>query len=189
MSKIEILHLSDIHFKKDKDDENKTYREDVRAKMLAKIKEHIDKNNLDLDFVAVTGDIAFSGKEYDEAKRFFEDLKSKLPEKTVFLPVPGNHDVDRDKVSKFFSLHDNVVKKQQTDAFLEDEEEINSKINVKFKPFRRFVNELNPDLYRSEKDYFWVKNFEDKNVSFLGLNSCWASENDNDRFNCNFYLF
>lgn len=70
MSEIAILHLSDIHFKKDKDDENKTFRKDVKNKMLAKIKEHIDRNNLDLDFVAVTGDIAFSGKEYEEAKSF-----------------------------------------------------------------------------------------------------------------------
>ena len=183
MSEIEILHLSDIHFKRDKDDENKTYRKDVKNKMVAKIKEHIDRNNLDLDFVAVTGDIAFSGKEYEEAKSFFDDLESILPEKTVFLVVPGNHDVDRDKVSKFFSLHDNVVKKQQTAAFLENEEERKSKINVKFKPFRQFVEELNHELYRLEDDYFWVRNFEDKNVSFLGLNSCWASENDNDRFN------
>ena len=183
MSEITILHLSDIHFKKDKDDKNKTFRKDVKKKMLAKIKEHIDNNNLDLDFVAVTGDIAFSGKEYNEAKSFFKELKSVLPEKTVFLPVPGNHDVDRDKVSKIFSLHDNVVKKQLTDDFLENEEERKSIINVKFEPFRRFVQELNPDLYRLEDDYFWVKNFEAKKVSFLGLNSCWASENKRDRFN------
>jgi 3',5'-cyclic AMP phosphodiesterase CpdA len=70
MSEIAILHLSDIHFKEKKDEDRKSFREDVRAKMLAKIKEHIDSNNLDLDFVAVTGDIAFSGKEYEEAKSF-----------------------------------------------------------------------------------------------------------------------
>jgi hypothetical protein len=94
LSKITILHLSDIHFKRNKDDENKTYRKDVKNKMVAEIKQHIDRNNLGLDFVAVTGDIAFSGKEYAEAKNFFDDLKSMLPEKTVFLAVPGNHDVD-----------------------------------------------------------------------------------------------
>ncbi|MBE9591889.1 MAG: metallophosphoesterase, partial [Proteobacteria bacterium] len=182
MSEIEILHLSDIHFKKKKDEDRKAFREDVRAKMLAQITEHIENNNLDLDFVAVTGDIAFSGKEYEEAKNFFDDLKSILPPKTVFLPVPGNHDVDRGNVSKYFSLHD-IVKKEQTDDFLEDEAEIKTKVNVKFEPFRQFVEELNPDLYRSEDDYFWVKNFEDKDVSFLGLNSAWASESKEDRHN------
>ena len=33
MSAIEILHLSDIHFKMDKDD--KTFRKDVKNKMVA----------------------------------------------------------------------------------------------------------------------------------------------------------
>ncbi|KAF5411968.1 MAG: 3',5'-cyclic adenosine monophosphate phosphodiesterase CpdA [Candidatus Methanophagaceae archaeon] len=180
MSAIEILHLSDIHFKKKKDD--KTFRKDVKNKMLAIIKQHIDENNLDLDFVAVTGDIAFSGKEYEEAKSFFEELKSVLPQKTTFLVVPGNHDVDRDKVDEIWPLHDIVIGKK-TSKFLENKKKVKEYVNAKFEPFRRFVNELNPDLYRSEDDYFWVKNFEDKNVSFLGLNSCWASENNNDRFN------
>lgn len=88
MSKITILHLSDIHFKRNEDDENKTFRKDVREKMVAKIKEHMEENNWDVDFVAVTGDIAFSGKEYDEAKSFFDELKSILPKETIFLPVP-----------------------------------------------------------------------------------------------------
>jgi 3',5'-cyclic AMP phosphodiesterase CpdA len=91
MSEITILHLSDIHFKRNKDDENKTFRKDVKNKMVAQIKEHLELNNWDLDFVAVTGDIARSGKEYDEAKHFFDELKSVVPETTIFLPVPGNH--------------------------------------------------------------------------------------------------
>jgi formylglycine-generating enzyme required for sulfatase activity/calcineurin-like phosphoesterase family protein len=182
MSKITILHLSDVHFKRNKDDENKTYRKDVRAKMLAKIKEHIDRNNLDLDFVAVTGDIAFSGTEYEEAKSFFDDLKSILPEKTVFLPVPGNHDVDRDYVDAFFSLH-GIVRTGKTDRFLENKKIIKDYINDKFKAYRKFSDYLNPALYESKDDYFWVKNFVDKNVSFLGLNSAWASESKEDRHN------
>ena len=84
MSTITILHLSDIHFKRNKDDENKTYRNDVKNKMRAKIKEHINNTNMALDFVAVTGDIAFSGTEYEEAKKFFDELKSVVPEKNAF---------------------------------------------------------------------------------------------------------
>lgn len=43
MSKITILHLSDIHFKKHSRDENKTFRKDVQTKMTDAIKEHIKK--------------------------------------------------------------------------------------------------------------------------------------------------
>ena len=182
MSEIEILHLSDIHFKEKKDEDRKAFREDVRAKMVAKIKEHIDNNNLDLDFVAVTGDIAFSGTEYEEAKSFFKELKSVLPEKTVFLTVPGNHDVNRDYVDEFFSLH-GIVRTGKTDRFLDTKKKIKTDINVKFKAYRKFSDYLNPTLYESKDDYFWVKNFVDKNVSFLGLNSAWASESEEDRHN------
>jgi calcineurin-like phosphoesterase family protein/energy-coupling factor transporter ATP-binding protein EcfA2 len=182
MSKISILHLSDIHFKKNKDDKRKTFREAVREKMLATITDHIDKNSLDLDFVAVTGDIAFSGKEYNEAKNFFDDLKSVLSEKTTFLVVPGNHDVDRGYLDDVISLHD-IVRNGKTDKFLNSKKKIKDYINNKFKAYRNFSDYLNPALYESKDDYFWVKNFEDKNVSFLGLNSAWASESKKDRHN------
>jgi 3',5'-cyclic AMP phosphodiesterase CpdA len=84
--RIIILHLSDIHFKRN---EKETFRGDVQSKMIDAIKEHMEKYPMEPDFAAVTGDIAFSGKEYDEAKAFFEDLESVLPAKTKFLVVPG----------------------------------------------------------------------------------------------------
>ncbi|RCV64808.1 Formylglycine-generating enzyme [Methanophagales archaeon] len=182
MCEITILHLSDIHFKRKKDEDRKAFREDVRAKMLAKITEHIDANNVNLDFVVVTGDIAFSGKEYEEAKSFFADLKSILPEETIFLAVPGNHDVDRDYVDEFLSMHE-IVRTGKTDRFLENKKKIENDINEKFKAYRDFSDYLNPALYESEDDYFWVKNFVDKDVSFLGLNSAWASESEEDQHN------
>jgi formylglycine-generating enzyme required for sulfatase activity/predicted MPP superfamily phosphohydrolase len=187
MSEITILHLSDIHFKKDKDDDRKTFRKNVREEMVDQIKEHLENSDRNLDFVTVTGDIVFSGmrNEYTEAKRFFDNLKSVSPETTIFLPVPGNHDVDRDKVMNDFSLHENIIQKNKIDTFLENDARIKSFVTCKFEAYRQFSNSLNPTLklYENEDGYFWVKNFEDKNVSFLGLNSCWASENDNDRNN------
>jgi len=178
-NQIIILHLSDIHFKRK---ENETYREDVQGKMIDTIKKHLEKYHMGLSFVAVTGDIAFSGKEYDEAKAFFKNLRSVLPSKTKFLVVPGNHDVDRRKISKFFSLH-KIVQNKKTDAFLEDIDEIGRQINPKFKAFCEFTGTLKPKLYKNEEDYCWVKDFKDENVSFLGLNSCWACENDKDKDN------
>jgi predicted MPP superfamily phosphohydrolase len=105
MSEIKILHLSDIHFRKkkskNKDDDNKLSRQDVQQKLIDTVSSHL-KENTPPGVVAVTGDIAFSGKkpEYDDALEFFEKLKSILPKETEFLAVPGNHDVDRDEVEK-----------------------------------------------------------------------------------------
>ena len=179
MSEITILHLSDIHFKKKIDEKNKTFRQNVQTGLIDAIGEHVTKHG-NPDFVAVTGDIAFSGKEheYDGAREFFEKLKELLAPGTVFLAVPGNHDVDREQVSEFFSMH-RIVKEGQTDRFLENKTQIKNFISIKFSAFRDFCRRLQPGLY---DDYFWVKNFEKKKVSFLGLNSAWASEGDRDRF-------
>ena len=181
MSTITILHMSDIHFKRREYESRKAYRDQVKTKMIEKIKEHLDYNTVELDFAVITGDIAFSGKEYVEAKSFFNDFKKELP-KTQFLAVPGNHDVDRSQVDKCFPIYENIIDKEKIEDFLGNEKHVREKINVKFKYFREFVKELNPALYRSEEDYFWVKDFDDKEVTFLGLNSCWASEGDNENF-------
>ena len=182
MGEINILHLSDIHFKRDKDDDNPAFRRDAQNKMVAAIEDYI-KDNEPPDFVAVTGDIAFSGKkhEYDEALKLFDQLKPILPGNVEFLVVPGNHDVDRDKVNELFSVQENVVQKDKVDDFLKIKKNIREYVNVKFKAFRKFVEALNPGLYKKSGDYFWVRDLPAKGVSFWGLNSSWACEGDNDQ--------
>ena len=122
MSEILILHLSDIHFKKREKEDNKTFRKEVQKKLLEAVTS-FGKKERDPDVVAITGDIAFSGKahEYEEAKAFFAQLKALLPVETIFLAVPGNHDVDREKVSELVSLQ-RFVKDGQADKFLESKE-------------------------------------------------------------------
>jgi len=175
-----ILHLSDIHFKRK---EKETYREDVQGKMIYAIKTHLEKYHPEPVLVAVTGDIAFSGKEYDEAKAFFKQLKTVLPTNIKFLIVPGNHDIDREEINDVFSLHSVVSDTEKVDRLLESRKQINFHINPKFKAFREFAGTLKPKLYKNDEDYFWVKDFKYNNVSFLGLNSCWACENDQDKDN------
>ncbi len=181
MSEIKILHLSDIHFKKQRDDKKTGFREEVQEKLMEAVSDQAKKQGTP-DFVAVTGDIAFSGKkpEYNKALEFFEKLKGILPRETEFLVVPGNHDVDRKKISTVFSLQSIVHQPEKVDRLLENPKEINTYINAKFKNFKNFSNQVNSSLYAAKGDYSWVKDFPGKNVSFLGLNSCWASERDEE---------
>lgn len=181
MSEITILHLSDIHFRKKKDEKNKAFRQKVQERLVEAVTGHL-KEHKNLDFVAITGDIAFSGKkeEYDEALEFLGKLKKVLPKGTEFLAVPGNHDVDRDNIDEFFSIQQNIVQKDLTDKFLENEQKVKDCINNKFNAFRQFIDCLHPGLYENKEDYFWGKSYPDKNVAFLGLNSAWACEGDHD---------
>ncbi|MCP4217043.1 MAG: hypothetical protein GY765_20515, partial [bacterium] len=103
MESFTILHLSDIHFKTSAT----ATVTDVHGKLARALETYI-KTHQPPDYVVVSGDIAFSGKEaeYTEARRFFETLKNILPAGVQFLPVPGNHDLDRAFVDEdFFSLH------------------------------------------------------------------------------------
>ncbi|UCH96670.1 MAG: SUMF1/EgtB/PvdO family nonheme iron enzyme [Candidatus Aminicenantes bacterium] len=189
MNEITILHLSDIHFRKKKSkkkhDQNQLFRQDVQQKLIDAVSSHVKETSAP-QVVAVTGDIAFSGKkpEYDEALEFFEKLKGILPGETEFLVVPGNHDVDRDEVDEFVEPY-YVVKNNLADKLLQNPGQIKKKIHVKFKAFRKFCQQLDSAFYTPKDDYFWVKNYKDKNkpFSFLGLNSAWASQGDQDRFN------
>ncbi len=58
---LDILHLSDIHFKKQETPGYQTFRRDVQRKLLKTVKDHSGTYRPP-DVVAVTGDIAFSGK-------------------------------------------------------------------------------------------------------------------------------
>ena len=96
------IHLSDIHFGQERgpeiyvhDDVKECLIEDVAA---LKVKAGIER----MDGVIVTGDVAFSGKkaEYDCAARWLDRLTQAIGcEKTDVIVVPGNHDIDRDRIT------------------------------------------------------------------------------------------
>lgn len=94
--KVIILHLSDIHFKED--DTNLEDRIPSIVNALTQL--DTEANNC---VIAVSGDIAFSGKEveYSLATAFVSNLRSQLETSGRFsvkgiVLVPGNHDCDFD---------------------------------------------------------------------------------------------
>lgn len=112
---LRILHLSDIHFH----DLERTWdpdgglRDDLSRDLRA-----IVANDGPIDVVLVGGDIAFSAKapEYDIATAWLSDIREAcggLPESKVWV-IPGNHDVDRDTISK--SIDAQAFRQSVTDA-------------------------------------------------------------------------
>jgi 3',5'-cyclic AMP phosphodiesterase CpdA len=91
--KVSILHLSDIHFSSTKSNPILGLTEAIACA----ISGQTCGDNI---IIAVSGDIAFSGRkeEYEIAASFFEDLQLKIYQRTNILPnliiVPGNHDCD-----------------------------------------------------------------------------------------------
>ena len=105
-SRTVLLHLSDIHFVKDKSGTRLDIDADVRNELL------IDAQGLARDLgsvhgVVVSGDIAFAGKpeEYEIAVRWLAELANAVgcPPNRTWL-TPGNHDVDWEQIDLTLEL-------------------------------------------------------------------------------------
>lgn len=184
MSKITWLHISDIHL-------NIQHEFDVKIvldELLKDITNQIKNNDLQPDFIVVTGDISFSSKpeEYELAKKFFDDLleATSIPKDRLFI-VPGNHDVDR-KTLKSISLDigKTLIDRDKTNESLGDDEE-RSFILGRFHNYKNFINEYFKDqgIHFDENTYFYVKKISvaGLKIGILGLNSSWLSSSDADR--------
>lgn len=91
--KIAILQLSDIHIKK-----NQNTILEKEERLFNSISNDLIGN--DIVFIAITGDIAYSGtkEEYDIAEKFLKSLESRIKDynkiDVQFIFCPGNHDCD-----------------------------------------------------------------------------------------------
>ena len=102
-----FVHISDIHFHKLSGDQY-DLDEDLRNELLL----DVDAVTAEIgtpNGILVTGDIAFSGKpeEYVNAKAFLTELCERLGGSLADVwCVPGNHDVDQDRVQDNSILED-----------------------------------------------------------------------------------
>ena len=91
MDTIRWVHLSDIHFSADENNEMKRMRDSLLEKLWEMSQEH------EFDAVFITGDLTYQGGYYDfNLKKFIEALIYilKLTPDELFM-IPGNHDLAR----------------------------------------------------------------------------------------------
>ncbi len=104
---LRYLHISDLHLtgqSREKGGSVEQFNQDmVTSSMLEKIKELVQREKKTFDLIFITGDLAKSGKaeDYEIVKVFCEELLNAtgVPRERLFI-VPGNHDVDRNKIEK-----------------------------------------------------------------------------------------
>ncbi len=97
-----FVHVSDIHFGQERDHDLHIHN-DVKQQLIADAAEVVGAlGSGSAQGILVTGDIAYSGKaeQYDEAGQWLDELASAIGcEIHQVQMVPGNHDMDRDKLS------------------------------------------------------------------------------------------
>ena len=105
---LSFLHLSDIHFTRQSGN-HLDLDKDLRNQLLNGIVRVVLPQVEKFDGLLLTGDVAFSGSpsEYETAVSWIEEICSAIGcQPHQVWVVPGNHDVDRDLISKSKILND-----------------------------------------------------------------------------------
>jgi predicted phosphodiesterase len=97
-----FVHLSDIHFGQEKDGGTVAENADAKRRLIEDARAEVGKLGGKVHGVIVTGDIAYSGQEeeYTVAAEWLAALTDAIGcERTDVQLVPGNHDIDRAKIT------------------------------------------------------------------------------------------
>lgn len=191
MSELSYLHISDAHFP---DSTGDSYELDKVTKSLLNTLKSFYKKGNTIDLIFFTGDLAYSGKGYNKASLFFEELlkatglDKKLNERAkerLFI-VPGNHDVYRKETGYVQRTLDST---HEANDFFQPNTADNRKAHFKrFKYFSKFYNNFFSGLrsYTAAKHWFAEKitlAMDDKEllVGVVGFNTAWFSRDDKDQ--------
>ena len=180
--KVNILHLSDLHFGMEPTEKIASTAVDQRNLTL----EELTKTLAALDekwrpdLVAVSGDIGWKGikADYDQALSWFRDhlLPSiKLAPQSVVI-CPGNHDIDRNK----------TIGMKPPDTAKDADDWLKLEFLENFsRPFEAFVGfcedlGISPVEIGDQCGYLTGKT-EKNGLRFVVINSAWFCRGDNDR--------
>ncbi len=174
------LHLSDLHFKA-----SPSYNANVVLDELLKdVTARVEKVSLKPDFIVVTGDVTFSGKpaEYELAVDFFDRLLeiTGLSKARLFV-VPGNHDVDRARVSPGAKIIGKYIdNRDMTNSVLASVSDRGLMLR-RFEGYADFMNKHLKHLTFSEEIYYvHPVELSEWRIALLGLNSAWISCSNRD---------
>lgn len=180
--KVSFLNLSDLHFSKKK-------MADTKIVLNALFKD-LEKMEMKIDFVLFNGDLINNGsigfeKDYEYelvTSHFLEPLLTKLKlEKNKIFFVPGNHDVNRDKINNvlYGNVQDKFINRDQLNDFIDN---IDKYIPLfgRLEDFYTFLDIFydSKNLHEVRNNKLYSTNIMEINGFKIGiacLNSAWAS--------------
>ena len=173
-NQITILHLSDFHF-------NEESREEITTVLDALFDDLLnlrDKYGVTPNLVVISGDIANAGDQadYNFALDWLDNLvkELKISPDNVFI-VPGNHDIDRNELTKFSELkfddEDSVTK------FLNKGGDERIATFKKLDNFYEFIKNFYGDKNPYGESYYLATTMQvgESRIGIVGLNTSWFS--------------
>jgi predicted phosphodiesterase len=183
IKRINILHISDIHYSEENDPDIKV----IFHEFLEDIKKWKEQNSEErIDFICLTGDIAGAGElpHYQSIEKRIKDILEVTGcTKDELFFVPGNHDVEKyDKISD--------KNKKTLEGVCDNQIDINSQVLNNHENYKDFFNKFN-NFYTFLDDYgynnsliesedhspkpWYSRKLKDYPVRIIGLNSALFS--------------
>ena len=177
MNSLNILHISDAHIQmKDKEEVS-----EIVEKMIKDVLKVQKEQDLKIDLICFTGDLIQRGdkavddeKQWELAENIFINpiLKELKVEKDNFIVVPGNHEVNIEKIIK-------ATEKGLAVDSLEDINENVSDMNVSYLQrldyFYQWVSNYYSDVIKEKIGYVFSRKIKDKKIGIVCVDSAWRS--------------
>ncbi|MBN3786046.1 metallophosphoesterase [Burkholderia sp. Ac-20353] len=182
-----FVHLSDIHFGQEKNGGDFAVNNDAKRCLVEDARAEVAKLGVKASGVIVTGDIAYSGKEgeYVIAAHWLGELTDAIGcERVNVQMVPGNHDIDRDKISVPIECVLAQIR-ENGDAFLDrllDSAEGCDFLYGRFEAYRNFAldYECELDLNGQMSSGGRVELAKGRSIKFVRLNSALICSRKDD---------
>ena len=143
---VAFVHLSDIHFGQEKRGAQRAVNNDARRQVIEDAANVVGAlSNGKASGIIITGDIAYAGKphEYEAAGSWLDELARRVGcEPSDIQMIPGNHDVDREKIKGAAELMLEAIHvggEERLDAFLEEEVD-REVLYSRFRAYRPFAD-------------------------------------------------
>ena len=193
-NRITWLHLSDLHYYEEKTGWN---AEHILETLIEDLKQLEEKHQLAPDMIFFTGDLAFgqvndaSGslkKQYEGANEFLEKIRNSfanpIPRENVFL-VPGNHDVNRDAVSRATQkLLADVTSEEEITRMIKDVDQDWKDSFRRLEDYMEFLENYGYNHLLEDKDrliYAITRDFKGIRIGIGGFNTAWSCLDDKEK--------
>jgi predicted phosphodiesterase len=175
MSKIKILHLSDLHYDSSKPKDTKI--------VLDALWKDLDKFPA-IDFILFSGDLVKAGDKKEDFEKAYQVFIKPLLEKTnldesSFFIAPGNHDIQMNAIDRIIDkgLSEELVDRESLNSFLDSQLEKGFPHIERLDHFNNFKTRFNTGSTKIFNKLFSTHVFEKDNTKFgiACLNSSWRA--------------
>ncbi|MEM6455902.1 MAG: metallophosphoesterase [Acidobacteriota bacterium] len=182
---ITLLHLSDLHARIDTDWDAKR----VTEELVADLQRLQADDGLRPDLVLFTGDLAWAGQpeEFERGwnviRAIQEAYETPLLDSAIFL-VPGNHDVDRDRVGPMARTWHAHTRRDEVEAMIRAGGEDWRHLTTRLDGYRNFLDSqalthLQTDASRA----IWHAHHDVRgcSIGLAGFNTAWSCGQNDER--------